>query len=49
MFLVALIVLGLLVIPRLMNFVGRFKSDETLLITVLGLCFGLALLAEELK
>lgn len=48
-FLVAVIVLGLLVIPRLMNFVGRFKSDETLLITVLGLCFGLALLAEHLK
>ena len=48
-FLVAIIVLGLLVVPRLMNAIGRFKSDETLLVTVLGLCFGLALLAEELK
>ncbi|MFT6618856.1 MAG: CPA2 family monovalent cation:H+ antiporter-2 [Limisphaerales bacterium] len=48
-FLVAVIVLGLLVVPRLMNFVARFKSDETLMISVLGFCFGLALLAEELK
>ena len=48
-FLVALIVLGLLVVPRLLNFIGRFKSDETLLIAVIGLCFGMALLAEELK
>jgi CPA2 family monovalent cation:H+ antiporter-2 len=49
LFLVAIIVLGLLVVPRLMNFIGKFKSDETLLVAVLGLCFGLALLAEELK
>lgn len=48
-FLVAIIVLGLLVVPRLLNFIGRFKSDETLLIAVIGLCFGMALLADELK
>jgi monovalent cation:H+ antiporter-2, CPA2 family len=48
-FLVAVIVMGLLVVPRLLNFVGKFKSDETLLIATIGLCFGLALLAEELK
>tara|TARA_Y100001934_G_scaffold280789_1_gene388483 strand:+ start:936 stop:2984 length:2049 start_codon:yes stop_codon:yes gene_type:complete len=48
-FLVAVIVLGLLVVPRFMNFVAHFKSDETLMISVLGFCFGLALLAEELK
>lgn len=48
-FLVFVIVLGLLVVPRLLNFIGRFKSDETLLIATIGLCFGLALLAEELK
>jgi len=48
-FLVFVIVLGLLVVPRLMNFIGRFKSDETLLIATIGLCFGLAMLAEELK
>lgn len=48
-FLVAIIVLGLLVIPRLMNFIGKFKSDETLLIVTIGLCFGMALLAEELN
>lgn len=49
LFLVAIIVLGLLVVPRVMNAIGRLKSDETLLVAVLGICFGLALLAEELK
>ncbi|MBI5774298.1 MAG: cation:proton antiporter [Verrucomicrobia bacterium] len=48
-FLVAAVVLGLLVVPRLLAFVGRFKNDETLLVTVLGLCFGLSLLAVKLK
>lgn len=46
-FLVALIVLGLIIIPRLLSYVGRFKSNEMLLVTVLGLCFGIALLAAK--
>ena len=41
-------VLGLLVVPRLLRFVGRFRRDETLLVALLGLCFGLALLASKL-
>jgi CPA2 family monovalent cation:H+ antiporter-2 len=48
-FMVMAIVLGLLVVPKLLGFVARFKNEETLLITVLGLCFGLALLAVKLK
>ncbi len=47
-FVIVAVVLGLLVVPRLLRFVGRFRGDETLLVTVLGLCFGLALLASKL-
>ena len=43
-FLVAAVVVGLLLVPRLVRHVARFGSDEMLLIVVLGLCFGLALL-----
>ena len=48
-FLVAAVVLGLLLVPRFLHFVARFKSDETLLIAVVGLCFGLSLLAVKLE
>ena len=47
-FLVATLVVGLIVIPRLLAYVARFRSHETLLVTVLGLCFGLSLLALKL-
>ena len=43
------VVLGLLVVPRLLRYVGRLRGDETLLVAVLGLCFGLALLAISLR
>ena len=39
---------GLLVIPRLLNFVARFESNERLLVAVLGLCFGTSLVAAKL-
>lgn len=48
-FTIMAIVLGLLIVPKLLAFVARLHSEETLLITVLGLCFGLALLAVKLK
>lgn len=48
-FLVAVLVVGLLAVPRLLNYVSRFKSDEMLLVSVLGLCFGLSLLAAKLN
>jgi monovalent cation:H+ antiporter-2, CPA2 family len=47
-FLVVALVLGLLAVPRLLSYVARFKSNEMLLITVLGLCFGVSLLAVKL-
>jgi len=47
-FLVVALVIGLLSVPRLLGYVGRFKSNEMLLVTVLGLCFGVSLLAVKL-
>lgn len=47
-FLGILLVGGLIVVPRLLNYVARFKSDEMMLITVVGLCFGVSLLTVEL-
>jgi monovalent cation:H+ antiporter-2, CPA2 family len=47
-FLIAAVVVGLLTIPRVIGYVARFKSDEMLLIAVLGLCFGLCLAAAKL-
>jgi monovalent cation:H+ antiporter-2, CPA2 family len=47
-FLGILLVAGLIVVPRLLDYVARFKSDEMLLITVVGLCFGIALATVKL-
>jgi CPA2 family monovalent cation:H+ antiporter-2 len=47
-FLAVVLVAGLLVVPRLIAYVARFKSNEMLIITVLGLCFGVSLLALKL-
>lgn len=44
-FMVASIVLGLLVLPRFLNWVSSRFSREIILITALGLCFFLALLS----
>ncbi|MDR0770258.1 MAG: cation:proton antiporter [Burkholderiales bacterium] len=48
LFMVAALVLGILIVPRLLNYVTRFKSDEMLLITVLALCFGFCLIVIKL-
>ncbi len=48
-FLGLLLVAGLIIVPRLLSYVARFKSNEMLLITVLGLCFGVSLLAVQLE
>jgi CPA2 family monovalent cation:H+ antiporter-2 len=47
-FLVTVLVVGLIAVPRLISYVAKFKSNEMLLITVLGLCFGFSLLAAKL-
>ena len=47
-FFVMVLVVGLLGVPRLFDYIARFKSDEMLLIAALGLCFGVALIASML-
>lgn len=47
-FLGVLLVAGLILVPRLLNYVAKFKSNEMLLVTVTGLCFGVSLLAVKL-
>jgi CPA2 family monovalent cation:H+ antiporter-2 len=44
LFLVMSLLLGILIVPKLLAFVAKFKSQEMLLITVLALCFGSCLL-----
>lgn len=43
-----LLIFGLIIVPRLLNYVAKFKSNETLLVTVIGLCFGISLLTVKL-
>lgn len=45
-FLAGLIIVGLLVVPRLMNAVVRLNRPETTLITSVGICFAAALAAQ---
>jgi monovalent cation:H+ antiporter-2, CPA2 family len=47
-FLVASLVIGILTVPRLLDFVAKFNRDEMLLIGVLGLLFGFCLLVVKL-
>lgn len=47
-FVVASLVLGALIVPRIIKFTHRFHSKEALLITSLGLCFAMALLSKYL-
>ena len=47
-FLTGVVVFGLLVVPRLLNRVGRMKDDETLLLTLLGCCFLVSFIAAKL-
>lgn len=47
-FLITALVLGLIAVPRLLGYIAKFKSNEMLLITALGLCFGFSLLAAKL-
>ncbi len=48
LFMLVALIIGILVVPRLLAFVARYKSNEMLLITVLGLCFGFCLLVIKL-
>ncbi len=45
-FIVASIVFGVAVVPRLVDYVGRQRSNELLVVTALGLCFSMAAFAK---
>lgn len=45
-FLLAIVVVGFLVVPRTIRAVARLKSPETLLVASIGVCFALALVAQ---
>lgn len=47
LFLVGVTVFGILLVPRLMNYVSLRFGDEIVLMTALGLCFGISCLAQE--
>jgi CPA2 family monovalent cation:H+ antiporter-2 len=49
LFMIIALVVGILVVPRLLAYVATFESNEMLLVTVLGLCFGFCLLVVKLE
>jgi CPA2 family monovalent cation:H+ antiporter-2 len=49
LFLAFTLVVGLLVVPPILKYVARFRNDEVLLVAVLGLCFGVSLVAVKLE
>ncbi|WP_347169952.1 cation:proton antiporter [Pseudomonas salmasensis] len=49
LFMSVALVIGILLVPRLLAYVAKFESNEMLLITVLGLCFGFCLLVVKLE
>lgn len=46
LFIAASVVFGVALVPRLVDYVGRQRSNELLVITVLGLCFSMAVFAK---
>lgn len=46
-FLVALLAIGMLVVPRVVRATVRLERDETTLVASIGICFAIALLAHE--
>jgi len=47
-FFVGVLVFGLILVPRLLDRVGRMKDDEALLLTLLGCCFFVSYVAYKL-
>ncbi|HRR33814.1 MAG TPA: cation:proton antiporter [Kiritimatiellia bacterium] len=48
LFLTGVTVFGLLLVPRLLNRVARLRDDESLLLTMLGICFLVSFIAAHL-
>lgn len=49
LFMIVSLVLGILLVPRLLAYAARFKSNEMLLVSVLGLVFGFCLIVLNLN
>jgi CPA2 family monovalent cation:H+ antiporter-2 len=49
LFIIVSLIVGILTIPRLLNYIDNFRSNEMLLISVLGLLFGFCLLVIKLE
>lgn len=49
LFMTVALVLGILVVPRILEYVARFQSKEMLLVAVLGISFGFCLLVTKLE
>jgi CPA2 family monovalent cation:H+ antiporter-2 len=49
LFLVGVLVLGILLVPRVVNRVARLKDDEALLLTILAFCFLVSFVAYQLE
>ncbi|WP_233831575.1 cation:proton antiporter [Paraburkholderia sp. ZP32-5] len=48
LFMLVSLLAGVLIVPRALNYVARTRSDEMLLVSVLGFCFGFCLLVVKL-
>lgn len=48
LFLAVSLVVGLLLVPRVVDYIARVSRDDVLLVAVLGLCFGFCLLVTEM-
>lgn len=46
-FVLAVLFFGLLLVPRILRYISRFNNSEMLVITVLGLCFGVSFAAAK--
>ncbi|HET7556644.1 MAG TPA: cation:proton antiporter [Rhodanobacteraceae bacterium] len=46
-FIVAAVIAGLLLLPKLLDAIAAFGREEMLLVAALGICFGASLLAED--
>ena len=50
LFLAGVLIFGILLLPRFLNkLLSRLKDDETMLLIVMGICFGISLIAERLE
>lgn len=47
-FITVMLVLGYLLVPRLLNMIHHYRSDEIMVVTALALCYGSAMLAHKL-